>query len=172
MIEVTSMDETFPCPKCGQTLTRPVHAVSMQCPACKNFVIIPSKETSEYPNPFNRPVNDPTAAMYARSQAPAAGKLPSTGKAPSPEAVRTMVLLILAGGNKQEAIKMYQKMTNTSAEQAAAAVDSIERMGAAQQPGGTPVSLESMRKTRQYIILVSFLIVLGFGLAMALFVMR
>jgi predicted RNA-binding Zn-ribbon protein involved in translation (DUF1610 family) len=164
------MDETFPCPKCGQTLTRPAHAVSMQCPACKNFVIIPSKETGEYQDPFNRPVHDPTAAMYGRSQAPAAGNPAAVGKAPSPQAVQSMVLMMLAGGKKAEAVQMYQRMTNTNAEQAAAAVESIARMGSTQQFGGEPVTLERMRRIRMMIMLVGFLIILAFGLAMALFV--
>jgi predicted RNA-binding Zn-ribbon protein involved in translation (DUF1610 family) len=164
------MDETFPCPKCGQTLTRPAHAVSMQCPACKNFVIIPSKEASENQDPFNRPVHDPTAAMYGRSQASVAGKLPASGKPASPEAMQTIILMLLAGGNKEQAIETYKKMANASQEQAVAAVEAIARMGSTQQFGGEPVTLERMRKMRTTIMLVAFLIILAFGLAMALLV--
>jgi hypothetical protein len=202
------MDETFPCPKCGQTLTRPQHAVSMQCPACKNFVIIPNRETGEAPaltqqdrailalirkgdkigaiklyrgmtgaglqeskeaidrmaasqQPF-----DPVAAMYGRSQAPAASR------SATPEQLQTIVLMMLAGGNREEAIKTYMRITNTDPERAAAEVDAIARMGSTQQFGGMPVTLERMRKARMMVILVGFLVILAFGLAMTFFVMK
>ncbi len=200
------MDETFPCPKCGQTLTRPEHAVSMQCPACKNFVIIPSREPLDFSAQSEQedqitallrrgdkigaiklyrqmtgaglkdskdaidrraqrlPQRDPIAAMYGSSQSPAAGK-PA-----SPEAMQTIVLMMLAGGNKEQAIETYKKMTNANQEQAVAAVEAIARMGSTQQFGGEPVTLERMRRIRTMIMLVGFVIILAFGLAMALFV--
>jgi hypothetical protein len=165
------MDETFPCPKCGQILTRPQHAVSMQCPACKNFIIIPNRQTSDSPDPFYRANFDPTASMYGRSQAPAVTNLPSA-KTPKPETLQTMVLLMLAGGKRDEAIKTYMRMTNANPERAAAEVDAIARMGTSQQWGGTPVTLERMRKIRQMIMLVSFFIILAFGLFAAFVIMK
>jgi len=92
------MDETFPCPKCGQALTPSPHAVSMQCPACKNFIIIPD---SAIPN--DTPSFIGATASYA-DQA---------------------VLERLRAGDNIGAIKAYQQSMGASFDEAIAAVDRI-----------------------------------------------
>ena len=59
------MEKAFPCPKCGHPLTPPGHAISMQCPACKNFVIIP--ESAPRGEPAVQP--DQEQAIRARIDA-------------------------------------------------------------------------------------------------------
>ena len=94
------MDRPFPCPKCGQPLTPPMHAVSMQCPACKNFIIIPE-----------------SAIVHP-------------GDAGEPAAVRTdqeqALVDLLCAGNKIGAIKLYRQATGAGLKEAKDAIDQLE----------------------------------------------
>ncbi len=92
------MDETFPCPKCGQALTPTPHAVSMQCPACKNFIIIPESAS----------INDSSADV---------GQLGSIAE--------QAILERLRAGDNIGAIKLYQQAAKVTYNDAIAAVDRI-----------------------------------------------
>jgi hypothetical protein len=92
------MDDTFPCPKCGQALTPTPHAVSMQCPACRNFIIIPERAIGNDSPAFQ--------GVTATSQDEA-------------------VLERLRAGDNIGAIKLYQQTMGVSFDEAIAAVDRI-----------------------------------------------
>jgi hypothetical protein len=92
------MDETFPCPKCGQPLTPTPHAVSMQCPACRNFIIIPESAS----------VNDSPADV---------GQLGSIAE--------QAILERLRAGDNIGAIKLFQQSAKVTYNDAIAAVDRI-----------------------------------------------
>ncbi len=128
------MNDTFPCPKCGQPLTPPPHAVSMQCPACRNFIIIPDSAINH-----SGESREPASATEQPYQ-------------------REAIVERLRAGDKIGAIKLYRQMTGAGLKDAKDAVDYMETnrssanvvvMPPVEQPSapaaGQPGSQEAMR---------------------------